>query len=119
MRARRRRRRLPRLAPGPRHPGATPRLPECPEADPRRHWTNWEANSVVNHVEAFAKASPALIIDCGHDDFFLDVNRAMHRRLTEAGVPHEYRERPGAHNAAYWSSAVNDQLAFFDRFFGE
>jgi hypothetical protein len=32
-------------------------------------------------------------------------------------VPHEYTERPGEHNDAYWSNAVDFQLLYFDKYF--
>lgn len=85
--------------------------------DPETHWANWEAGSVVNQTPLFQRNRQALIVDCGDADFFLEANRLFHRRLQEAGVPHEYTERPGAHNGAYWSGAVDHHLLFFHKFF--
>ncbi len=85
--------------------------------DPDKYWKNWEAYSVVNLVPRLKSADLQVIIDCGLNDFFVETNREMHRRLVEAKIPHEYTERPGEHNAAYWSGAVEVQAAFFSRYF--
>ena len=84
---------------------------------PDTHGQNWEDYSVVNLVPRLKSADLKIIIDCGLGDFFLDVNRVLHQRLLEARIPHEYTERPGEHNAAYWSSAIDMQAVFFDKFF--
>lgn len=55
---------------------------------------------------------PKLLMDCGTDDFLLEDNRALHRELERLGVPHEYREFPGAHTWDYWDEHVQDALAF-------
>ncbi|MEL7117846.1 MAG: alpha/beta hydrolase family protein [Bacteroidota bacterium] len=77
----------------------------------------WDAASVVNYDTAFANNQQALIIDCGIDDFFFEVNEQMHERLTQLGVAHDYTTRPGEHNWEYWRNAVQYQLLFFDRYF--
>jgi S-formylglutathione hydrolase FrmB len=84
---------------------------------PRRHWKNWEDFSVINLASRAKTADLALMIDCGTGDFFYKVNQAMHQALLEAGAPHEYVERPGEHNDAYWSNAVDYQVVFFRKFF--
>lgn len=84
---------------------------------PGDHWINWENNSVVNLVPLLQQFDLQLIIDCGVGDFFLEANREMHRRLLEAQVPHEYTERPGEHNDAYWGNAVDFQVVFFSKYF--
>lgn len=81
------------------------------------HWQNWENASVVNLVPRLKGADLQMIIDCGIRDFFIEVNREMHRRLLDAGYPHEYTERPGEHNGDYWGSAVDFQVVFFHKFF--
>ncbi len=86
---------------------------------PSAHWDNWEAASAINHVALLKKAAIPIIIDCGLGDFFLKANQAMHQSLLEANVPHEYTERPGEHNRAYWSNAVDYHIVFFDKFFSQ
>ncbi len=85
--------------------------------DPDTHWNNWEEYSVVNLVPRLKDLNLPLLIDCGLGDFFLPANRDMHRLLTEAGIPHEYTERPGEHNGQYWGNAVDYQVVFFHKFF--
>ena len=80
-------------------------------------WDNWVQHSVVNLVPRLKTTGVELIIDCGVGDFFLEANREMHRRLLDAGIPHEYTERPGEHSHGYWSSAVDFQVEFFHKFF--
>jgi putative tributyrin esterase len=55
---------------------------------------------------------PKLLLDCGTEDHLLEDNRTFHRELTRLGVPHEYREFPGAHDWDYWDIHVRDALAF-------
>jgi enterochelin esterase-like enzyme len=38
-----------------------------------------------------------LIIDCGVDDFLIEPNRELHRRLVYNQTPHDYTEHPGGH----------------------
>lgn len=82
------------------------------------HRNNWEDNSVINLLYRLNKEHPlALIFDCGADDFFLDVNRALKREMDYRNIPHTYIERPGGHNWDYWREAVRYQLLFFEGFF--
>lgn len=85
--------------------------------DPRDHWENWENASVINWAATLKPDSLQLLIDCGADDFFIEMNRATHAELTRLDIPHEYTERPGEHNSEYWSSAIDFQLLFFEKFF--
>lgn len=84
---------------------------------PLTDWANWEAASAVNLVPRLKGQDLPLMIDCGLGDFFLDVNREMHRLLLEIDFPHEYTERPGEHNGDYWGNAVDYQVLFFHKFF--
>ncbi|OGV78544.1 MAG: esterase [Lentisphaerae bacterium RIFOXYB12_FULL_65_16] len=68
-----------------------------------------------------AKASgqiPALRFDCGTEDFLIEDNRALHRKLTRAGVPHEYEEFPGQHSWDFWDLHVQQALRFHGRALG-
>ena len=78
---------------------------------------NWEKNTVINMTDLLEGSSLQLIIDCGVDDFFYDVNVAMHNKLMEIKYPHDFIIRPGAHNWQYWDNAVRYQLLFFSIFF--
>jgi S-formylglutathione hydrolase FrmB len=77
---------------------------------------HWEEHSVVAIIEEI-KTDQKFIIDCGLDDFFLDVNRDLHRVMNEQGISHEYSERSGAHNWEYWRVSVIEHFLFFSSHF--
>ena len=55
---------------------------------------------------------PALYFDCGKDDFLIQMNRDMERRLLERGIPFEFAEFDGAHTWPYWDEHLRDVLNF-------
>jgi S-formylglutathione hydrolase FrmB len=71
--------------------------------------------AVLNMVEKMKNNKLALIMDCGVDDFLIESNRELHRRLVYSGVPHDYTERPGAHTWEYWENALPYQVLFFSK----
>jgi S-formylglutathione hydrolase FrmB len=78
---------------------------------------NWEKNTVINIIDSLKNNELQLIFDCGFDDFFLPVNRAVHEKLLAAKIKHDYIERSGTHNAAYWKNSIDYQLLFFRKQF--
>jgi S-formylglutathione hydrolase FrmB len=85
--------------------------------DTVRYADNWNKYSVINIVEQKSKDSLKIIIDCGTEDFFYDVNHALHEKMLRLKIPHDYIERPGKHDWAYWGNAVKYQLLFFRNYF--
>lgn len=85
--------------------------------DTLTHADNWKRYSVVNVVEQYPKDSLAIIIDCGVEDFFSDINRELHQKMVRLKIPHDYIERPGKHNWDYWANAVQYQLLYFRNYF--
>ncbi|PSR54765.1 esterase [Adhaeribacter arboris] len=80
-----------------------------------QNYEKFVQNSVVNMVPQL-KASPVKILfDCGVDDFLIESNRELHRRLVIEKVPHEYIERPGAHTWPYWGNALPYHMLFFQK----
>lgn len=77
----------------------------------------WEQNTVINLLHLLTPNSLAIIIDCGTEDFFFEVNENLHRQLLYRNIPHDYITRPGAHNWNYWTNAVKFQMLFFSNFF--
>lgn len=77
----------------------------------------WEENTIVNMIYLLDGSALDLIFDCGVDDFFYDANKRVHQKLLERNIPHDYTERPGAHNNKYWANAIKYQLLFFYNFF--
>lgn len=78
---------------------------------------NWEKNSVINLVDSLKNKQLSIIFDCGIDDFFLQVNRNLHQKLLQLKISHDYIERPGGHNGAYWKNSIDYQLIYFKKFF--
>lgn len=71
--------------------------------------------SVLTKVELFKKNQMPIYFDCGVDDFLIEPNRELHRRLVYNGVPHEYTEKPGAHTWEYWENALPYHVLFFSK----
>ena len=70
-------------------------------------------NSIVNMVDAIKKNGLPIMIDCGVDDFLIEINRELHRRLVYNNTPHDYTERPGGHTWEYWQNALPFHVVFF------
>jgi S-formylglutathione hydrolase FrmB len=77
----------------------------------------WEKNTVINMLHLLTPNSLAIIIDCGTEDFFYEVNENLHQQLLYRNIPHDYITRPGAHNWNYWTNSVKFQLLFFRNYF--
>jgi S-formylglutathione hydrolase FrmB len=82
-----------------------------------KNQAQWDSNTVVNLIEKLKNNQLKIIIDCGLEDFFLKVNRSVHEKLQALKIDHDYIERPGAHNAAYWKNSIDYQLLFFKKYF--
>ncbi|TAG12550.1 MAG: esterase family protein [Sphingobacteriia bacterium] len=80
---------------------------------------NWEKNTVVNIAATLKPHELNLIFDCGIDDFFFFFNRALHQVLLAKKIPHDYTERPGGHNAAYWGNSIDYHLLYFKKHFDQ
>lgn len=81
------------------------------------HADLWEKNTVTNLLYLLEPNKLSLIIDCGTEDFFYEVNKTLHQKLLERNIPHDYIARPGAHNWNYWANSIQYQLLFMHRFF--
>lgn len=77
----------------------------------------WDQHTVINQIDKIQDGDLALIIDCGEQDFFLEVNKELHKRLLARNIGHDFITRPGAHNGKYWNSSIDYQILFFDKFF--
>ena len=78
---------------------------------------NWIDYSVVTIAKNLKPNQLNIIFDCGVADFFIDVNRSLHQLLLTNKIDHDYTERPGGHNKAYWSNSIDYQLQFFSKKF--
>lgn len=75
----------------------------------------YEQNSVLGMLDKIKANKLSLIIDCGVDDFLIEPNRELHRRLVYNKVDHDYTERPGAHTWDYWENSLPYHVLFFNK----
>jgi enterochelin esterase-like enzyme len=76
----------------------------------------WDNHTVIEQLHLI-KPELAIIIDCGTEDFFYEVNENLHKEMVYRNIKHDYISRPGVHNGAYWSNSIEYQLLFFSHFF--
>ncbi|WP_247237347.1 alpha/beta hydrolase family protein [Telluribacter sp. SYSU D00476] len=75
----------------------------------------YAAHSVVYMAEKMKTNDVRIIIDCGVDDFLIEPNRELHRRLVYNKTPHDYIERPGGHTWDYWENSLPYHVLFFHK----
>ncbi len=81
---------------------------------------HWKANSplhLVESVDAEKLKSIRFYIDCGDDDFLYKGNSALHVKMRDLKIPHEYRVRDGGHKWGYWRTGLYDGLVFISKTF--
>ncbi|MBZ5856547.1 alpha/beta hydrolase [Flavihumibacter profundi] len=80
---------------------------------------NWDKFTAFNIADSLKPGQIRLIMDCGLDDYLLQVNRNVHKKLMDRRIAHDYIERPGRHEWDYWKNAVEFQLLFFRKAWDE
>lgn len=78
---------------------------------------NWDKNAVINQVHYLKPNKLSIIIDCGTEDFFFQVNQDLHAKLLKMNIPHNYSTRPGAHNWDFWTVSIQTHTLFMNRYF--
>ncbi|MEZ0607294.1 alpha/beta hydrolase [Fibrella sp. WM1] len=73
----------------------------------------WAAYSVIALADRMKANGLKLVIDCGVDDFLIEPNRELHRRLVFNQTSHDYSERPGGHSWDYWQNSLPYHVVFF------
>jgi S-formylglutathione hydrolase FrmB len=68
--------------------------------------------------KANPKKLPAIRIDCGEEDPFIEQNRSFHKHLETLEIVHEYQEYPGTHTWSYWDLHLHEALDFHRRHLG-
>ena len=81
------------------------------------NFETWNNHTVINQLDRLKNDALAIIIDCGVDDFFFGVNKAVHERLLQQKVGHDFIARPGGHTRTYWNNSIGYQIMFFKKFF--
>lgn len=79
-------------------------------------WVQNTAQYLVHHLN---NKDLNIVLDCGTDDFFIGVNKVLHRTLQELKIDHDYIERPGTHNWDYWNNAIVYQMYYLKKYFNE
>jgi S-formylglutathione hydrolase FrmB len=81
---------------------------------------HWKANSPLHLLDTVDKTKLQSIrwyIDCGDDDFLFKGNSALHVKMRDLGITHEYRVRNGSHSWSYWRTGLYDGLKFISEKF--
>jgi S-formylglutathione hydrolase FrmB len=81
---------------------------------------HWKANSplyLLDSVDKEKLKSIRFYIDCGDDDFLYKGNSALHVKMRDLGIPHEYCVRQGGHEWSYWRTGLFDGLKFISEKF--
>lgn len=75
--------------------------------------------SIMHEMENYPPQadSLAIIMDCGTEDFIVEMSRMAHQKMLSLKIPHDYIERPGKHDWKYWATAIEYQLLYFRNYF--
>mgnify|MGYP000896853432 CR=1 FL=1 len=79
----------------------------------------WDNHTVITQLYKITPNTLSIIIDCGKDDFFYQVNENLHNEMLQKNITHDYIVRPGIHNHQYWNNAIDYQMQFFSKFFNK
>ena len=80
-----------------------------------RDTVGWHARDPATYARKLVASGarpPALLVDVGRDDPFLDQNRAFRADLSALGIPMRYVEWSGKHDWAYWRLHVVESLVW-------
>lgn len=81
------------------------------------HWKAYSPLYLLDSVDKEKLKSIRFYIDCGDDDFLYKGNSALHVKMRDLGIPHEYRVRQGGHEWGYWRTGLYDGLKFISEGF--
>ena len=82
-------------------------------------------NSAVKFVENADEATVEKLrtvkwfIDCGDDDFLMDLSVRLYQQMRDKKIKAELRIRNGVHNWEYWHTALRMALPFASRNFSK
>lgn len=88
-----------------------------PAGDVSDHWKEYSPLYLLDSVDKEKLKSIRFYIDCGDDDFLYRGNSALHVKMRDLGIPHEYRVREGSHTWSYWRTGLFDGLKFISEKF--
>lgn len=79
----------------------------------------WVDYTVITLVPNLKPGELNIVVDCGVDDFFIEINRELHEELLKYKIPHDYTERPGRHTHPYWRNSLRHHLLYFHEIFNK
>lgn len=88
-----------------------------PAAGVSGHWKAYSPLHLLDSVEKDKLKSVRFYIDCGDDDFLYKGNAALHVKMRDLGIPHEFRVRNGGHEWSYWRTGLFDGLKYISQTF--
>ncbi len=56
-------------------------------------------------------------MDMGQQDVWHGPALAFHQQLVQEGIPHQWRDRPGGHDGAYWGGHEEEYVRYYDSAF--
>lgn len=81
------------------------------------YWKKHSPLHLLDSVDKEKLKSIRFYIDCGDDDFLYKGNSALHVKMRDLEIPHEYRVRNGGHVWNYWRTGLHDGLKFISEKF--
>lgn len=81
------------------------------------HWKAYSPLHLLDSVDKEKLKSIRFYIDCGDDDFLYKGNAALHVKMRDLGIPHEFRVRNGGHEWSYWRTGLFDGLKYISEKF--
>lgn len=86
--------------------------------DNKRIWQEHAVCNLVDQVKA-CTLEPAqnILIDDGLNDIFIKNNIALHDKLVELDINHDFTVRPGRHSWDYWVNSLDYHMVFFHKAF--
>jgi len=88
-----------------------------PDGQVSEYWKACSPLHLLNSVDAKKLKPIRFYIDCGDDDFLYKGNSALHVKMRDMNIPHEYRVRNGGHDWEYWRTSLFDGLKFIAKTF--
>lgn len=74
-----------------------------------------EQDGVGKYLLQNKDSLPPFRFDCGREDILIELNRELHKTLTDNNLPHIYQEFEGQHSWEYWEEHIADTLLFFNQ----
>ena len=78
---------------------------------------SWDEHSVMGQLKRIKNGDLWITFDCGEADFFLEVNKDLHKRLLGLGIDHDFTTRPGGHTSEYWGNSIDYHILFVEKYF--